>query len=396
MSDPPFVGVQLGAHSVFDEGPEHLLDLLREHGRVNSVQVFTHTYYGPGGIRSGGVADHGAGEPPADERPLTPVWVRTHDELYRSTPMRHLKPDPQRFQYAERDVLDALIDPAHQRGMTVYPRILEGFGPRAAELIPGFTQVMGLDCYGRRHGRPCWRHPDYRAWWLATVEDLFRHYDVDGLMLGPERDGPLGPLLHDGDPPTCFCEHCRTEARRRGIDADRAREGMQQLHAMMARLQRDRAKPTDGLFLTLLRLWMRYPEILAWEQLQADGKWNLHREIYGLVKTLKPAAQVGWHLCMYSLAWDVFARATQDYRRLSEFSDFLKPSVYFDVNAARLSGWIDRATERSVWADLDRERLHGFLYGIMGYPDSEPGPEQMLDRRFGPGYLRREIGRAVE
>ena len=41
----------------------------------------------------------------------------------------------------------------------------------------------------------CARNPSTRNFWLGLVEDYLRSYDVDGLMWGSERQGPLGNAL---------------------------------------------------------------------------------------------------------------------------------------------------------------------------------------------------------
>ena len=39
-----FLGVQLGSHSVFDEGVDHCLDVLQERGGINAVFAYATTY----------------------------------------------------------------------------------------------------------------------------------------------------------------------------------------------------------------------------------------------------------------------------------------------------------------------------------------------------------------
>lgn len=41
----PLIGVQLGPHSVFDEGVEPCLDILAKKAAVNAVFVYSQTYY---------------------------------------------------------------------------------------------------------------------------------------------------------------------------------------------------------------------------------------------------------------------------------------------------------------------------------------------------------------
>ena len=90
------------------------------------------------------------------------------------------------------------------------------------------------------------------------VEDYLRSYDVDGLMWGSERQGPLGNAIvanHGGAGAgggiACFCQYCTAEAKKRGIDVDRAREGYLQLAAFV-NAGRDGRRPADGVVRDLL------------------------------------------------------------------------------------------------------------------------------------------------
>jgi hypothetical protein len=356
---------------------------------VNSIQcnAFDYYLYHPEWSTEDW-ADHGHG--PAGSKslgPLPPHAIRWHPEFYRDCGFAHA--DRSGCAWPDRDAMAELLQAAHERGVTVHARFLEGFGAVTCGLIPGYERVLGADVYGERTAKPCWHHPAYRAWWLATVEDLVTHYALDGLYLGPERDGPLGPVLHDAGAPTCFCEHCCAAARARGVDPERAREGWRKLH----RLVKSEERPTDGMLVSILRLWIAYPEILGWEKLQSDGKWDLHAALAGKARSLRPGLRFGLHICMYSLAHDLFARATTDYARLADFVDYVKPSLYTDVNAARLHR-SNRVLRQHLWRDLDAELLHEFLYAVMGYdPQSEPDYEGSATGRFGPSYIRREIQR---
>ena len=79
--------------------------------------------------------------------------------------------------------------------------------------MPNWPKILTVDVYGRINHLPCWNNPDYRTWWLSTVEDLFKSYPLDGFKYGAERSGPLPNLLVNGDVPGCFCDLCRARGR---------------------------------------------------------------------------------------------------------------------------------------------------------------------------------------
>src|SRR6185295_12946353 len=40
------VGIQMGPHTLLDEGIEHVLDLIQEHAAINTLFVYSHAYGG--------------------------------------------------------------------------------------------------------------------------------------------------------------------------------------------------------------------------------------------------------------------------------------------------------------------------------------------------------------
>jgi hypothetical protein len=86
---------------------------------------------------------------------------------------------PQR-EYAGRDVFDELIEPCRRRGVGLYARALEAFGQHIVPRIDNWPKVLSVDLFGRINHRPCFQNPDYRNYWLGTVEDLFKSYPLDG------------------------------------------------------------------------------------------------------------------------------------------------------------------------------------------------------------------------
>src|SRR5207302_994491 len=140
-------------------------------------------------------------------------------------------------------------------------------------------------------GLACHRNPNTRSFWLGLAEDYLRSYDVDGLMWGSERQGPLDNALAashggGGSVVACFCPHCLDAARRTGIDTDRAREGYVALERWAAAL-RGGQRPADGAFVTFWRLLVKYPELLAWERLWNEGLNDTRRAVTGAGPRLK-------------------------------------------------------------------------------------------------------------
>jgi hypothetical protein len=398
-----FMGVQLGSHTVFDEGVDHSLDVLQNEGGINAVFVYTHMHHHgfSTGRNIGALADdHGVPVKDPEQRRLTMIWVDPHDEYYGGTMIRnHRELDAE---YGDRDILAEVMEPARQRGIGVYARILEGHGPSLAWLVPNWVKVMGIDVYGRLHHLPCWNNPDYRNYWLSTVEDLFKSYDLDGFKFGAERSGPLSNLIFSAGNqwssgvPNCFCEHCRAKAAARGIHVERARQGFQSLYEFVKNLQAGKAEARDGVLVEVLRYFLKYPEILAWEYFQHESKEEVAKLMYGAIKMIKPTASVGWHVYHRGTTWDTIYRAEMDYAEIARYSDWIKPVVYHDIAGPRIRRDLE-GLGQGILRDFSNEQSLAMLYGMMNFDAAqEPQWSELNSRGLSPDYVYRETKRAVD
>ena len=130
------------------------------------------------------------------------------------------------------------------------------------------------------------------------VEDYARSYDIDGIMWGSERQGAFSNALgasHGGGGGgipthvTCFCQFCERKARERGIDPERARARAFSALADFVAAAAPGKRPVDGYYVTLWRLMLRYPELLAWEMLWTDSLRETYAAMYTKVKSIKPS-----------------------------------------------------------------------------------------------------------
>lgn len=392
-----FVGIQVNPVGLYDEGIDHALDLMQETAGVNTLIAYTHTYYGAHNRPRDALAqDHGV--PVRDERgrKLPGLWIRHHEERFRGTVLRH-RPDPEGTEYTGHDILADLAEPARKRGMKVFARFLEPHQARTMRYIENWSQVLSIDVYGRLHPNTCFNNPDYQRFWMSSVEDMFKTYPIDGLQYGSERCGPLSRMLFWDDVPTCFCDHCMARARAEGINGERAREGFQKLYEYNLGLRNGTENPIDGAFPTFLRILLRYPEILAWEQMAHDSKEDLARRLYGAVKIIRPDARFGIHVDHQQSTWDLFQRAEIDYGELARYCDFVKPIAYHDIAAPRIKNWYLARAQKTLLRDTSMGLLAEAFYDLMGYDKTrEPGLEEMDTRGFSEDYVYRLTRRIVD
>jgi hypothetical protein len=397
-----FVGIQMGPHSMLDEGIERVLDRLQGEAGINSVMVYSHTYYTADGIRRKRTAavlaqDHGVPARDMNTRNLPYVWVKHHDEYFKNTILRH-QPVNSRMEYAGHDLFAEMLEPIRKRKMKLYARILEPFSIEMTDLLPNWVKVLTVDPYGRAGRLPCFNNPDYRNFWLATSEDMFRSYEIDGFQFGAERSGPLSNLLLGGTVPYCFCEHCRARGREKGIDVERAREGMQRLHAFVRdELLGSDTAPPEGVTTMVMNHFFRYPEILAWERLWRESKENFFATMYSSVKAIRPAADTGEHVDHPGTTFDPFYRAVMTYGEMATYMDFIKPILYHDIAGPRTHSMYLSRVRRTILKELSDEQALDLFYTLKGYDTKkEPSLAELEKRGLGPDYVYRETKRCVE
>lgn len=397
-----FVGVQLGAHSVFDEGIDRVLDNLAN-AEVNALFVYTHMYQVFSKQRKPDALapDHGITPINPSTRELTPVWVETHEKYYKNTSLRHFKV-PKSHDYAGKDVMAAIIEPAKKRGIKVYGRALAPDTSDMTPLMPEFAKVACIDHLGQPHHQLCFNQPDYHQWWLGTIEDVISTYPVDGFKWGYERSGPLSTVLATpewlDDYGFCFCEHCTKIAREAGIDPDRARKGYTELHAFISKVKKGQIDESarDGIFVTVLRMFMKYPELLSWERQYYRNREKLASGMYAIIKRVRPQAEFGRHVWQM-MSFDPFYRAAYDYSEVADHHDFIKPVVYNAPAGDRIKRWAMNSMSEGLFKEVDKERLLQFLYDVLNYDNErEPDFEETSNRGFSSDYVYRETKRCVD
>ncbi len=378
---------------MLDEGIEACLDLIKETADINAVLTYSHAFHGDLRKPASALAvDHGKA-PRVNRSPLPAVWVRHHDQYFGNTRLRVRAPDPS-LEYAGRDLFAEMVEPARRRGMKIYARILEGSGSS----IENFDSVVTTDVYGKRTRVGCWTDPDYKNFWAAVVEDMFRSYDLDGFQWGAARMGPLmnGILPWNDTPPTCFCAHCVARGKANGIDSDRAREGFKRLYEFARKLMAGGPKPAEGVFTVFLRHLIRYPEILSWQYQYRLSREEVMKGMYDTIKAVKPSAQVGWHIDHQPSSWDIVYRAEMSYEEMGPYSDFIKLILYHAVLGGRIRSWYLDRFQRTILSELSLEQSLDLYYAFFGYDKNvEPRVDELAKKGFSPDYVYRETKRSV-
>jgi hypothetical protein len=293
------------------------------------------------------------------------------------------------------DLLGAVVPKARARNIKSYCWFEDSYNPR---LLDNFEKVAEIDVDGRPTGQVCLNNPYLREFLAALIEDWAKSYDVDGIMWSSERQGPLNRAIganHGGfkgpGAPTCFCTYCAQKGAERGINVERARQGLQALrHWVHAAATEPR--PSDGYFVTFWRLLLKYPEILAWEQFWTDNQHEVYGLIYGTTKAINPRLQVGFHI-WHANSFSPFYRAEQDYSRLRQTADFLKIVMYNNCAGPRMAEYVGNI-QSTIFRDSPPEEVLWLHYDMLGYK-GEASLDKLPTTGLSADYVARETRRAI-
>jgi hypothetical protein len=390
------IGLQVGAVSFLDEGVEKALDEFQNDAAINTLFVATFTYgRGIAGRQQPGqpLPDHGRQEYDTAGNANAfhgGSYVRTRPQYYKDTVIQDFRA-PELGDY---DVLESVIPAARKRGM----KTICWFEDVWRRDIPHIEQAQEKQFDGQNSTNLCFNNPNYRNWLLGTVEDYARSYEIDGIMWGSERQGALAQALgaaHEATPrpvgvSTCFCDFCEKKARDRGINVARARAGFTALGEFTAAARANR-RPVDGYYVTMWRLMLRYPELLAWETLWTDSLRETYAAMYNKVKSIKPSIGVGWHI-WHNNSFSPIYRAEQDLAELSKYSDFLKMVMYHNCGGERMATYIN-SVGHTLYADVPAQELLDFHYRVLDYKQ-EKGLAELPKAGFSAEYVYQEAKRA--
>src|SRR5215472_1012812 len=360
------IGIQVGAVSFVDEGVAKVLDIFQETAHVNTLFVATFTYgRGIAGRQVPGqpLPDHGKQE---DDTATFKggSYTRIHPQYYRDTVIKEFRaPD-----FGDYDVLDAVIPEARKRGIKTICWFEDVWSPN----VPGIAQAQEKRYDGSNATTLCFNNPNYRNWLIGAVEDYARSYEIDGIMWGSERQGAFANAIgasHGGNGggvarTTCFCQFCEAKAKARGVDVARARAGFKALDQFV-QSGRQHKQPVDGYYVTMWRLMLRYPELLAWEMLWTDSLRETYAAMYSNVKSIKPSIGVGWHI-WHNNSFNPIYRAEQDLSELTKYSDFLKMVMYHNCGGERMASYI-RSVGSNMFADVPQQELLDLHYRVLDY-----------------------------
>lgn len=385
------IGLQVGAVSFVDEGVEKALDEFQQDADINTLFVATFTYgRGIAGRQIPGqpLPDHGKQAYDTDTF-YGGSYTKYDPKYFTDTVFKKFRaPD-----FGDYDVLEAVLPSARKRGM----KTICWFEDVFRKDLENIDQLEEKELSGENAATLCFNNPNYRNWLLGMSKNWALSYDVDGIMWGSERQGAFSNMIGashgraEGGHVTCFCQHCVARAKERGINPDRAREGFLELEKFVSAAHQSQ-RPVDGYYVTLWRLMLRYPELLAWEMLWTDSLRDTYAAIYENVKSVKPSIQVGWHI-WHNNSFNPIYRAEQDLQAIAPHSDFLKMVMYHNCGGERMATYIENVGS-SMFGDVPKQELLDFHYRVLDY--KEGTLDKIPFTGLSADYVYREAKRAHE
>ena len=385
-----FIAIQIGARSFVDEGVDKCLDTLQEKASVNVLMPTVFTYgRGLSGRQIPGLPlpDHGV---QSYDEVHGGSYTKVHPEFYTKSVIQDIRAP----ELGDFDILADVTPKAKAHGMKVHCLFEEAYNPR---LMPNFEKIAEVDVYGKIGHSTCFNNPNARIFLTSMVQDWFSNNDLDGMMWESERQGPLNSALK-ADFSTapqrsisCFCTYCLRKGQEQGINVERARAGYRALDHWVTQITTE-PPPSDGSFVTLWRLLLEYPEILAWQSFWFHSQEEMYGLIYGTVKEANPKAQVGWHI-MHLISISPFFRADQSYARLAHVSDYIKPSPYNNCAGPRLAQYV-RNVQSTLFRDFTPDQVLEMHYKILRLT-GEPSLDKLPTAGLSANYVFAETERAM-
>lgn len=387
------IGIQVAGHSLLDEGMERCLDTIQSTCAANTLFLYSHSYYAAHGRAPELYADHGLPIQDERKRQITRVWLRHHTEAFKGTTLAMPEPGDE---YGDRDLFAETIDACRKRGLHFYARILEPDHTKLQGRVKNAEKAMSIGLDGKLSPQPCRNNPEWIAWWDAIIGDTVRSYPLDGFQWGAERMGPLSSVLWKGAMPFCFCQHCEVRAKREGIRVERAKQGFTELHDFITKLHAGDQAPVDGIFTNVMRLLMKFPEILAWDYQWRAALEDQGKRSHALIKAARPTTQVGRHFDHQNTSWDALYLAQCSYADVAPYADFIKPILYHDILAPRLLNQLHEL-KRGPLAEISLQQSLELFYALRGYDTKlQPKLDELVTRGMAPEYVRIETKRIVD
>ena len=391
-----FVGIQISPISFIDEGIDNVLDTLQKRVGVNVLLIGTVSWLG---LKSGrsvsweidGWPDHGIPEPFSMKGG---AYFDPDPKFYNKTFIKDFKAQDKEMK--NKDILKMVIPKARERGMKIFIELMEpffnyaGHGSATGVDIPNLVQCMEIDIFGKIGKSPSTSNKNYRNWILSMIEDQVANYDIDGVMWCNERYSPLDQLFQ-GNEPGDFSEDFLIEAKTHNLDIEKIRASLLTLYEFFQETLNGK-NFVDGNLIEFFRILFDKPEILEWEKFWLKRNKDLDKEIYGVVKWIKPNLSFG--LNVWNRNHFNFIRKIQwPWKEQVGYSDWVKPITYQHQSGEIFHREIN-IFGKTILNELSNSELVSSFSKILGI--NETSLDNLIERGLDPDtYIYTQCADAV-
>jgi hypothetical protein len=228
-------------------------------------------------------------------------------------------------QFEGLDILEGVCKEAKKKGIQVYAVLNCLVNQAALRRKPEYAQInSGGEKSDKLFPFMCFNNPSVERYILSLTSDILSNYDVAGIELEKLHYSVSSPFKTGNL--TCFCQHCRAEARNQGINLDGVKRRLIFFPKPFGEPQRIMEASGGNPFSFSLKA------LRSWSSLLGLSSWLQHRrhmvsEISGRVmiasRQASADAAVGIDLCPSEISWI----AGHDYRSLGKNLDCLYPLI---------------------------------------------------------------------
>ena len=209
------VGTQIRAWTIKDEGMDHILDNMQQMCGINNLYMVVVMH-----------AEHRPFQAPEfPHNPARDTWqaedsrVTFFPDWDRYGQVKPLQSDVEWIK--ETDWLQLMVDACRARKMAVGAEVSHYPIPKSLIKSRPDWQQRKLDGSPWSTSRFCPNNPEVRGYVVALFRDLAANYDLDYIQTCQHLFFRYSAVDKDG---SCFCRHCKVEAKKLGFDLEAAME----------------------------------------------------------------------------------------------------------------------------------------------------------------------------
>lgn len=232
--------------------------------------------------------------------------------------------------------------------------------PKCISITEKFPEMSIRDVFGNRGSIACPSNPKVISYVQARVRDILENYEVIGIELDgayidmhPRMTNPRGQPgalypHHHIAPESCFCDCCRTFAKKEGVDIDRIEKTVKRITRFSLNSSLRNFHMVFDTFrggYDMIRFILKHPEIVEWLNFRCKIISRFLEEIRETIKSVDPKLTLSHDMLPPTWSWSI----GQDYASQKIYCDnykiifFNKRTGSFEVNP--LIAIIDRMPE---------------------------------------------------